>query len=83
MIDAKSRGFYMILFAKANEVIEKRRAGHDVKIDMEGLRSLINEYIKFCDENQIEHSKIDTENVSETELQGFALKELSEFYSKR
>lgn len=83
MVDAKSRGFYMILFAKANEVIEKRRAGRDVKIDMEGLRSLINEYITFCDENQIEHSKIDIENVSETEIQSFALKELSEFYSKR
>ena len=26
MVDAKSRGFYMILFAKANEVIEKKKS---------------------------------------------------------
>lgn len=80
--EMSKKAFYMIVFAKANEVIEKKRAGYNVTIDFESLKRTVEEYIAFCKTNNIACGDINMENF-ESEIQIFILNELSEFYSKR
>ncbi|MDD3304264.1 MAG: hypothetical protein PHP54_05035 [Clostridia bacterium] len=81
-IDAKISS-YMVKFAKASELLEKKRAGYPVSIDLEELKKIVKEYIFFCKEKDIDCGVISITENFEKNLQVFLLGEISKFYSLR